>query len=124
MSKSKSSQNGKVCYLEIPAVDIDTSATFYEAVFGWKIRRSEEGSIAFDDGAGQVSGMWVKNKRPMSEPGIIVSIMVDDAEETEKRVPKSGGTIIASMKLDSGEVIVHFKDPAGNFMGMYQDGGN
>ncbi len=32
------SKNGKVCYLEIPAVDIKESAEFYEKVFGWKIR--------------------------------------------------------------------------------------
>ena len=122
MSESKASQNGKVCYLEIPALDIHTSAAFYESVFGWKIRRSDDGSTAFDDGIGQVSGMWVTNKKPMSEPGIIVSIMVDDAEATGKLVPDAGGLVIASMKLDSGEVIVHFRDPAGNFMGMYQEG--
>ena len=27
--------NGKICYLEIPAVDIEQSAAFYASVFGW-----------------------------------------------------------------------------------------
>ena len=31
--------NGKICYLEIPASDIQRSAEFYRAVFGWKIRK-------------------------------------------------------------------------------------
>ena len=68
--------NGKICYLEIPAIDIETSANFYAQSFGWKIRRSSEGSLAFDDGVGEVSGMWVTDKKPMAEPGIIISIMV------------------------------------------------
>ena len=28
--------NGKICYLEIPATDIDVSVKFYETVFGFK----------------------------------------------------------------------------------------
>lgn len=31
--------NGKICYIEIPAVDIPRSVKFYEKVFGWKTRR-------------------------------------------------------------------------------------
>ena len=37
------SQNGKVCYIEIPAKDIQTSADFYEKVFAWKIRKDNGG---------------------------------------------------------------------------------
>ncbi|HSB10599.1 MAG TPA: VOC family protein [Blastocatellia bacterium] len=40
--------NGKVCYIEIPAVDITRSASFYHEVFGWRIRQRSYGSIAFD----------------------------------------------------------------------------
>jgi uncharacterized protein len=52
--------NGKICYLEIPAVDIDQSSRFYQTVFGWQIRRRGDGNLAFDDGVGEVSGTWVK----------------------------------------------------------------
>jgi predicted enzyme related to lactoylglutathione lyase len=30
--------SGKLCYLEIPALDVRKSAAFYERVFGWNIR--------------------------------------------------------------------------------------
>jgi predicted enzyme related to lactoylglutathione lyase len=30
--------NGKICYLAIPAIDINQSAAFYQTVFGWRIR--------------------------------------------------------------------------------------
>jgi uncharacterized protein len=54
--------HAKICYLEIPANDIRESAGFYEQVFGWKIRRRGDGSIAFDDGVGEVSGTWVTGR--------------------------------------------------------------
>lgn len=113
--------NGKICYLEIPAHDIGVSASFYNKAFGWKLRRRSDGPVAFDDGVGEVSGMWVLNKKPMTEPGIIISIMVDDADATVILVTANGGKIVHSMKTDSGEVIVHFTDPAGNIMGIYQE---
>ena len=112
--------NGKICYLEIPANDIEVSASFYNKSFGWKIRKGSDGTFAFDDGVGEVSGMWVNDKKPMTEAGIIISIMVDDAEITKKLVIDNGGKIVYSNKMDSGEVIVHFTDPAGNIMGLYQ----
>jgi hypothetical protein len=56
--------NGKICYIEIPAVDVRTSADFYQKVFGWHIRQRGDGSIAFDDGAGEVSTARAALKPP------------------------------------------------------------
>lgn len=47
--------------------------------------------------------------------------MVDDAEATRKSVTDNGGKIVHSARMDSGEVILHFTDPAGNIMGIYQE---
>lgn len=55
--------NGKICYLEIPAIDVRCSVEFYQAVFGWKVRRRGDGSTAFDDAVGEVSGTWVTGGR-------------------------------------------------------------
>lgn len=30
--------NRKICYIEIPAIDVRRSADFYQAVSGWRIR--------------------------------------------------------------------------------------
>jgi predicted enzyme related to lactoylglutathione lyase len=43
---------GKICYLQIPAVDVERSVGFYETVFGWNIRRRSNGEVAFDDTVG------------------------------------------------------------------------
>jgi predicted enzyme related to lactoylglutathione lyase len=112
--------NGKICYLEIPAIDIETSSNFYNKSFGWRLRKDNHGSVAFDDGVGEVSGMWVLDKKPMTEAGIIISIMVDDIEATKRLVIENGGKIVFNMQMDSGEVIAHFTDPAGNIMSLYQ----
>ena len=70
--------HGKICYLEIPAPDPQQSASFYQAVFGWSIRRHGDGSIAFDDGVGEVSGTW-RADRPVSSapPGVLVHESVE-----------------------------------------------
>lgn len=49
---------GQISYLQIPATDVDRSAAFYEAVFGWHIRRKDDGEISFDDTAGNVLGVF------------------------------------------------------------------
>jgi uncharacterized protein len=41
--------NGKICYVEFPAVDAKLSADFYANVFGWGIRKRSDGQTAFDD---------------------------------------------------------------------------
>ena len=58
------STNGKICYIELPAGDIARSADFYARAFGWQIRTRGDGSTAFDDTTGQVSGAWVTGRKP------------------------------------------------------------
>src|SRR3954466_2388537 len=74
--------NGKVCYLEIPALDIARSVAFYQAVFGWQTRQRGDGKIAFDDGVGEVSGTWVTGREPALRPGILIYIMVGSVAAT------------------------------------------
>ena len=46
----------EVRYLQIPTADVGASAGFYEHALGWTIRTRSDGSIAFDDTSGEVSG--------------------------------------------------------------------
>jgi predicted enzyme related to lactoylglutathione lyase len=113
--------NGKVCYLELPAIDVDASARFYEAVFGWQIRRRDDGSVAFDDGVDEVSGSFRTDRPPASSPGIMVHIMVDYAEATLARVVANGGEIVAGIPADPPEITAHFRDVAGNVLSIFQE---
>ncbi len=113
--------NGKICYLEIPAVDVEASARFYEAVFGWQIRRHDDGSVAFDDGVTEVSGTWRTDRPPATTPGIMVHIMVEDAEATIAKLIANGGEIVAAIGVDAPEITAHFRDPAGNVLSIFQE---
>ena len=112
--------NGKICYIEIPAVDIDVSAEFYKNVFGWSTRTRDDGSIAFDDGVGEVSGTWVLNRKPMAEVGLLIYIMVDSVGATAQKVIANGGVIVQPIGADAPEITARFTDPAGNVLGLYQ----
>jgi predicted enzyme related to lactoylglutathione lyase len=114
-------KHGKICYLEIPAIDIPRSVDFYKAVFGWQVRRRGDGSIAFDDGAGEVSGTWVTGRTPSGEPGVLVYIMVDSVAATIEAIVANGGQIVQAIGVDAPEVTARFRDPAGNIFGLYQE---
>jgi predicted enzyme related to lactoylglutathione lyase len=113
--------NGKICYIEMAATDVDRSAAFYKAVFDWNIRKRGDGAMAFDDGVGEVSGSWVKGRTPATSPGLLVYIMVDDMEKTIEAVIANGGTIVQPVGMDAPEITARFSDPAGNIIGLYQN---
>jgi predicted enzyme related to lactoylglutathione lyase len=116
------SHHGKVCYLQIPAHDEETSARFYQEIFGWSLRRHGDGKLAFDDTIGEVSGMWVEGRQPWAgQPGLIVDIMVDDAEQTVAAIVAHGGEIVQAIGGDAPEITALFRDPAGNILGIYQE---
>jgi|SRR5271168_595238 len=112
--------NGKICYLEIPALDIGRSAKFFETVFGWRVRRRGDGSVAFDDGVGEVSGTWVTGHKPASDPAVMIHIMVDNMAKSIEDVVANGGRIVKDAGRDSPEITAKFSDPAGNVFGLYQ----
>jgi len=112
--------NGKICYLEIPAQDIDRSSRFYTDVFGWKTRRRGDGSLAFDDSTGEVSGSWVLGRKPMAEVGLLFYVMVDSVAATVDAVKAAGGEIAQPIGMDAPEITARFRDPAGNVIGLYQ----
>jgi uncharacterized protein len=113
--------NGKICYLEIPATDIARSADFYKRVFGWNIRQRGDGSTAFDDTTGEVSGTWVLGRSPASQPGLLVYIMVDSVAATLEVIVANGGEVTQPIGGDAPEITARFRDPAGNVIGLYQE---
>jgi uncharacterized protein len=115
--------NGKICYIEIPAVDIQRSADFYARVFGWRIRQRGDGHTAFDDTTGEVSGTWVVGRKASSEPGLLFYIMVDSVAATIDAVIAHGGALVQPIGADAPEVTARFSDPAGNVIGLYQEPG-
>ena len=116
-------QTGKICYIEIPAIEISESAQFYQQAFGWHIRQRGDGSTAFDDTVGEVSGSWVLHRAPTSEPGLLIHVMVDNVAATLDVIVAHGGEIAQPIGADAPEITARFRDPAGNVIGLYQHRG-
>ncbi len=126
MTTSASSPNyrtGKICYIEMPAIDISQSAQFYQQVFGWHVRQRDDGSTSFDDTVGGVSGTWVTGRSPAANPGMIVHIMVANAAAIIEAIVAAGGEITQPINPYEQEVYALFRDPAGNILGIYQQSG-
>lgn len=116
-------KTGKICYIELPAEDIAQAAEFYRRAFGWTIRKRGDGATSFDDTIGEVSGTWVKGRRPAGDLGLAVYIMVADADAAIKAIVAAGGEIVKPVDPTHPEVFAHFRDPAGNVLGIYQQEG-
>jgi predicted enzyme related to lactoylglutathione lyase len=114
-------RNGKICYLELPTTDVEASRAFYERVFGWKSRRRGDGSLAFDDTTGEVSGSWVRGRSPSPTAGLLVYIMVDSVADTLDTIVAAGGNVIQPIGMDAPEITARFTDPGGNLLGLYQE---
>ena len=113
--------HGKICYIEIPAFDVAKSSRFYTGVFGWKTRTRGDGATAFDDATGNVSGAFVRLRRPSRRPGALVYVAVGDVSKSVKAVVQHGGKIVQPIGVDAPEITARFADPAGNVLGLYQD---
>jgi len=115
--------NGKICYVELASTDIKKSANFYQKVFGWKVRTRDNGTTAFDDGVGEVSGTWRLDRMPAPINTLLIHIMVDDIEKTMALVVENGGKIVRPVGMDAPEITAWFSDPSENILGLYQQRG-
>lgn len=116
-------RTGKLCYVELPADDPAASAEFYAGVFGWRIRRRDDGSLSFDDTAGAVSGTFVTGRPPADDPRMLLYVMVADAASALEAILERGGRVVRSAPEGHGEVFAWFADPTGNVLGIYQQPG-
>ncbi len=115
---------GKISYVQIPAADAELSADFYESVFSWNIRRRDGGRIAFDDTTGEVSGVWLTDRPPSVQPGLLMYINVEDVQRALEKIVEAGGQIVTPLTPQSeGEAFATFRDPAGNVLGVFHEGG-
>jgi predicted enzyme related to lactoylglutathione lyase len=113
--------NGKICYLELPALNVGQSAAFYSNVFGWSMRTRGDGAQAFDDTTGEVSGAFVLGRNTWDTPGLLFYVMVDSVAAACQAVEAHGGTIVQPIGADAPEITARFRDPAGNIIGLYQE---
>ncbi len=113
---------GGLSYLHMPTVDVHQSAAFYEQVFGWKIRGRDTDHPSFADGTGHVSGAWVTDQAISREPGLLPYIYVDRIDDTLEQVEALGGEVVKAPYPEGNLWVATFRDPAGNVIGLWQEG--
>ena len=112
---------GGISYLRMPAGDPHASAAFYEAVFGWKIRADCD-DPAFEDGTGHVIGHFSADHAVAGEAGVRPYVFVENLDETLEKIVAGGGEI-ATQPYPEGDLrVATFRDPAGNEVGVWQQG--
>lgn len=120
----------KVEHFEIPADNIERATRFYTTVFRWEpnpipgVDYTRLLTIRVDDKiklprAFEVNGAIIKRSKDITKP--VVTISVEDMDDTLTRIEKEGGKILIGKKEfgDRGYTS-YFKDPEGNVMGLWQ----
>ena len=112
---------GGVSYLRIPAVNVAGSAAFYRDVFGWELR-GDPAAPSFTDGTGHVIGHWRTDLPAVGEAGVIPYIYVSDLDDALLRAAEHGGKIVTAAYPEGSLWIATINDPAGNVIGVWQNG--
>lgn len=118
-------RDGKIAYMQIPAIDARTSARFYADVFGWSIRPGSADHVGFEDPTGELIGAWVTGREISREPGVVPYIYLDAIDDALDRVVAHGGEIVTPPYDEGGEGtlwVALFRDPAGNVIGIWKMG--
>ena len=112
---------GGVSYLRIPARDIAQSAEFYRAVFGWRLRGSPD-APSFSDGTGHVIGHWRTDLPAAGEAGVLPYIYVAHLDDALRMATGRGAELLTPPYPEGNLWIATIRDPAGNVIGIWQDG--
>ena len=114
--------HGRLSYMQIPATDVKQSASFYEQVFGWQLRGGSDTHFSFSDATGDMIGAWVTNLEIAAEPGVLPYIYVHGIDSAIERVIASGGIVVKAPYAEGDLWVATFRDPAGNVIGIWQQG--
>lgn len=107
---------GQVCYVQLPALDVAASEAFYDGLFGWV---KESGSGDFE--APGLIGQWVTDRRPATDAGPLLWVIVDSLSTALEKAASLGGRVVGEPMLDHGERwLATVDDCAGNRLGLVE----
>jgi uncharacterized protein len=112
---------GGISYLRIPATDPQASADFYEAVFGWAVRRDRK-DPAFEDGTGHVIGHFRSDHQVAGEAGVRPYVFVENLDESLEKARAKGAEVMTEPYPEGDLWVALILDPAGNAVGIWQPG--
>jgi len=122
----------KVVHFEIPADDLERAKSFYGSVFDWDLNTMQMDGGEYtivtttpvDDSMmptepGAINGGLME--RSDLTPSPVITIDVDDIEQSLKDVEAAGGsTVTPRTPIPGMGAFGYFKDPEGNVMGLWE----
>jgi predicted enzyme related to lactoylglutathione lyase len=103
-------------YVELPGGDLAAMKSFYSASFGCGFVDYGPSYVGLE-GAGIDGGIAAADAATSSSP--LVILKADDLEGALARVEAAGGEITAPIYPFPGGRRFHFRDPAGNELGVW-----
>jgi predicted enzyme related to lactoylglutathione lyase len=106
----------RIDYVEVPGGDLAATKSFCGSAFGWSF--TDYGRIyASFENAGLDGGLATGDAAMTAVP--LVLLKADALEDALARVEAAGGTITAPIFEFPGGRRFHFRDPAGNELGVW-----
>jgi uncharacterized protein len=107
----------RIDYVELPGGgDLAATKSFYASAFGWGFTDYGPTYAGFE-GAGLDGGLAGGEAASTTLP--LVILRADVLEDALERVEAAGGTITAPIFEFPGGRRLHFRDPAGNELGVW-----
>jgi uncharacterized protein len=123
---------GKVVHFELPADNVERARNFYKKTFQWEIQPMPEmnytmvqttavGSDQMPKEPGAINGGIAARGSPSPVKAPVITIAVEDIDQTLKQVAKNGGKAVQT-KQSIGPMgfTAYFQDPEGNVVGLWQ----
>ena len=114
-------KSSKVTHFEIPVDDMEKAKAFYREVFGWNVQveprmqytmatTSETDKMNIPLERGAINGGIIKREGKLKHP--LVTLQVDDVDESLAQVKKHGGKIHYEQDTDASDRLVRvFRGP-------------
>jgi uncharacterized protein len=118
---------GTPCWVDLASPDIDASAEFYGALFGWEAPERDDSEQLGGYRRATLGEKAAAGMMPLMQEGQPPAwssyVSVEDAAATTAAVREAGGAVIVEPMavMDFGTMAV-FTDPTGAFFGIWQPG--
>ena len=110
-----------IVHFELSAGENNQAPEFYQSIFGWEMQHVEEMSYTmFSTGPDELGGGF--NPVSVDNPAgtVLIYIGTDDIDATLAAIEAKGGKpLVPKTEIPGFGWFAHFKDPAGNLVGLY-----
>ena len=106
----------RISYLELPAKDVAGTRDFYAKPFAWQFTDFAPHYAATTTGD---TDLGINGSDEQAIPLLLPIVEVDDLEAAFERVQGAGGAITVPIFAFPGGRRFHFRDPAGNELGVF-----